>query len=211
MIRVWMDCETFGMNPLVNPLATVYMALYDDKDVFIEDIDLKVKPDSLDNMVVERETEKIHGIIWEEHIANPQTITYSEAKVRIEEFLAKHKIPKAKKSFKPCGQNVPFDVNYLKNSIFDHASWEKLFHHRYLDTLVILNFLQDLDLVPSDLGSLTSQVEYFGLKNGEFHDARADIKMTVEVYKKQRGLILGLKKANIISSVNVDLLKAVED
>lgn len=211
MIRVWMDCETFGMNPRVNPVATVYMALYTETDDFIEDIDLKVKPDSMEGVEIDRKTTEIHGIVWEEHIANPETITYSQAKEKIQQFLEKHKLPKVKKSFKPCGQNVAFDINYLKNTIFSHDEWEKLFHHRFLDTLVVLNFLQDLDLVPSDLGSLTSLVEYFDLKTGDFHDARADIKMTVQVYRKQRELILGLKRASIISNVNLDLLKVVED
>ena len=206
-----MDCETFGMNPNKNPLATVYIALYTENDDFIADIDLKVKPDNMEGVEVDTKTTEIHGIVWEKHIANPETITYSEAAKKIEDFLSKYKIPKAKKSFKPCGQNVAFDINYLRNTIFTYESWDKLFHHRFLDTLIVLNYLQDMELVPSDLGSLASLVEFFGLKTGDFHDARADIKMTVQVYKKQRELILGLKKATILSASNVDLLKVVED
>lgn len=211
MIRAWMDCETFGMNPTKNPLATVYIALYTENDDFVADIDLKVKPDNMEGLEVDAKTTEIHGIVWEDHIANPETITYSEAAKKIESFLSEHKIPKAKKSFKPCGQNVAFDINYLINTIFTYESWDKLFHHRFLDTLIVLNYLQDMDLVPSDLGSLTSLVEFFGLKTGDFHDARADIKMTVQVYKKQRELILGLKKATMLSATNVDLLTVVED
>jgi oligoribonuclease (3'-5' exoribonuclease) len=211
MIRVWMDCETFGMNPNKNPLATVYMALYTADDDFIADIDLKVKPDNMEGLEIDHKTTEIHGIVWAEHIENPETITYSEAKKKIQDFLEGHKLPKVKKSFKPCGQNVAFDINYLKNTVFSYEEWDKLFHHRFLDTLIVLNYLQDLDLVPPDLGSLTSLVEFFDLKTGDFHDARADIKMTVQVYRKQRDLILGLKKANILASSNVDLLKVVED
>jgi len=211
MLRLWMDCETFGLNPNKNPVATIYMALYDDQDRFIDDLDLKVKPDSMEGLEVSHETTKIHGIVWENHITNPDTITYSKAKEVIINFLSKHKIPKAKKSFKPAGQNIAFDTNYLKNTVFTPEEWDGLVHYRYIDTLVVLNYLQDMDLVPSDLGNLTSLIEYFGLKTGEFHDARADVKMTVEVYKKMKELILGLKRVSIISSSNTDLLKVVED
>jgi oligoribonuclease (3'-5' exoribonuclease) len=206
-----MDCETFGLDPLKNPLATVYMSLYDENDRFIEDLELRVKPDSMEGLTVQQETEKIHGINWEKHIRDPGTITYSEANKIIVSFLEKHKIPRAKKSFKPAGQNVAFDLNYLRNTIFTPEGWDKLVHYRYIDTLVVLNYLQDINLVPKDLGNLSSLVEFFGLKTGEFHDAKNDVKMTVEVYKKMKDLILGLKKVNMLSTSNNDLLKVVED
>ena len=206
-----MDCETFGLNPLKNPLATVYMALYDENDRFVEDLELKVKPDSMEGLVVQHETEKIHGINWEKHTNDLETVTYSKAKSIISEFLQKHKAPRARKGFKPAGQNVVFDINYLKNTIFTAEEWDKLIHYRYIDTLVVLNYLQDIDLVPSDLGNLSSLVEFFGIKNSEFHNAKNDVKMTVEVYKKMKNLILGLKKVNILAGSNNDLLKVVED
>jgi oligoribonuclease (3'-5' exoribonuclease) len=211
VIRVWQDTETFGLDPKINPVATVYMALYDENDKFIDDINLKVKPDSMEGMVVDHETEKIHGINWDKHVGDPNTILYSEANKRITDFLIKYKIPKAKKSFKPCGQNVVFDINYLRNTIFTLEEWDKLFHYRYTDTLAVLGYLQDVNLVPGDLGNLGSLVEYFDIKSGGFHDARNDVKMTVEVYKKMKGLILGLKSANMIAGSNIDLLKVVED
>ena len=126
-------------------------------------------------------------------------------------FFEKFKIPRVKKSLKPAGQNVAFDINYLKNSIFTPESWDKYVHHRYIDTLVVLNFLQDVDMVPSDLGSLTSLVEYFSIKMGEAHNAKEDVKMTVEVYIKMKQMLLAAKKPILAASPSVDLLKVVED
>lgn len=211
MYRIWLDTETFGLDPKKNPLATVYMAIYDDQDRFIEDLDLKVKPDSMEGLIIDLETEKIHGINWENHQADPETLTYSKAQAKIISFFEKHKIPKAKKRLKPAGQNIQFDLNYLKNTIFTPEEWDKYIHYRYIDTLVVLNYLQDMDLVPKDLGNLGSLVEFFSLKTGEFHDAKNDVKMTVEVYKKMKSLILGLKKTNVLAGTNNDLLKVVED
>lgn len=211
MNRAWMDCETFGLDPRKNPLATVYISIYDKHDVFLDEIDLKVRPDSMEGLTVDFETEKIHGIKWEDHVADPNTITYSEAGKKIKDFLAKYKIPKAKKSFQPAGQNVGFDVNYLKNTIFTSEEWDSLFHYRIVDTLIVLTYLQDMELVPSDLGNLTSLVEFFNLKSGDFHDAKSDVKMTVQIYSKMKELILGLKRVNMVSVSNSDLLKVIED
>jgi oligoribonuclease (3'-5' exoribonuclease) len=208
---LWMDCETFGMNPLKNPLATVYMAVYDKDLKFLEDLELFVKPESMEGLEIEEGSIKVHGIDPDKHFNNPRTITYSEANKIISNLLNKYKIPKLKRSFRPAGQNVQFDLNYLQNTIFNQEDWSKMVHYRYIDTLVILNFLQDLDLVPADLGNLGSLVEYFDIKSGEFHDAKNDVKMTVEVYKKMKGLISGLKSANMVTGTNIDLLKVIED
>jgi len=205
-----MDCETFGMNPKVNPLATVYMAVYDEKDKFIEDLDLKVKPDSMDGLYADPETEKIHGINFEKHVADPNTITYSQALPVIVSFFEKHKIPRAKKSLKPAGQNVVFDIDYLRNTIFTRELWDQHVHYRYIDTLVILSYLQDVELVPGDLGNLASLIEYFDLKTGEFHDAKADTKMAVQVYISMKNLILRTKNSTL-SSPSANLLKIIED
>lgn len=205
-----MDCETFGMNPKVNPLATVYMAVYDEKDKFIEDLDLKVKPDNMDGLYADPETEKIHGINFEKHVADPNTITYSQALPVIVAFFEKHKIPRAKKSLKPAGQNVVFDIDYLRNTIFTRELWDQHVHYRYIDTLVILSYLQDVELVPGDLGNLASLIEYFDLKTGEFHDAKADTKMAVQVYISMKNLILRTKNSTL-SSPSANLLKIIED
>lgn len=210
MHYLWMDCETFGMNPKVNPLATVYMAVYDEKDKFIEDLDLKVKPDSMDGLYADPETEKIHGINFEKHVADPNTITYSQALPVIVSFFEKHKIPRAKKSLKPAGQNVVFDIDYLRNTIFTRELWDQHVHYRYIDTLVILSYLQDVELVPGDLGNLASLIEYFDLKTGEFHDAKADTKMAVQVYISMKNLILRTKNSTL-SSPSANLLKIIED
>lgn len=210
MNYLWMDCETFGMNPRKNPLATVYMAVYDENDRFIEDINLKVKPDNMEGLVADPETEKVHGINFEKHIADPETITYSQALPVIVSFFERHKIPRAKKSLKPAGQNVVFDIDYLRNTIFTWEQWDQYVHYRYIDTLVILTYLQDVELVPSDLGNLASLIEYFDLKTGEFHDARSDVKMTVQVYISMKNLILRTKNSTL-SAPSANLLKIIED
>ena len=208
--NLWLDTETFGLDPKKNPIATVYMAVYDEQDRFIDDIDLKVKPDSMEGLYADPETEKIHGINFEKHIADPNTLTYSQALPVIITFFEKHKIPKAKNSFKPAGQNVQFDLNYLCNTIFTRELWDKYVHYRYIDTLVVLNYLQDVGLVPSDLGNLASLIEYFELKAGEFHGAKADTKMAVQVYISMKNLILRAKNSTL-GAPSANLLKIIED
>lgn len=206
-----MDCETFGLNPLKNPIATVYMSVYDDNDSFMDDISLKVKPDSMDGLTVDHETEKIHGINWDKHINDPETITYSQAQKLLIDFFNKFKQPRVKRSLRPAGQNVAFDINYLKNTIFTPELWEKHIHHRYMDTLIILNFLQDIDMVPADLGNLESLAEYFNVKKGDLHNAKEDVKMTVQVYIRMKEIFTLSKRAIVSASPSTDLLKVIED
>ena len=73
----------------------------------------------------------------------------------------------------------------------------------------ILTFLQDLEFLPKDLGNLGSQVEYFNIPVGKAHDAKGDVKMTVDVYRAYCKL-LAEKKDNISGVSSNNLLSIVE-
>lgn len=213
MHYLWSDTETSGKNKLKHKILTVYFAIYNDKLEFMDELDLKVKPDdckSVEDIPFQPEALETNGINLEQHINDPETITYSEAKKVIIEFLEKYKIPNKRKHFRLSGHNVEFDKQFILEMLVDEDSWEKLVHYNTIDTLRITTFLQDCGFIPADVGSLGSMVEYFGIPMGLAHNAREDIKMTVNLYrailqmmKEKKNNLSGVSEHSLLSIVEL--------
>ena len=208
MINNWFDTETSGTNPKIHSVLTAYFAIHDENHNFIDELELFLKPDN-GQVVAEEQALKVNGINLEEHLSNPKTITYSEGKKVILEFFKKHK-PKGRSKIRPCGHNIQFDKDFIiGNGILDDEEWEQYIHHNPLDTLRVITFLQDIGMVPNDIGRLTDFVEHFGMTKLDAHDARGDVKMNVEVYKKMKAMLTETKN-NIALVSGSDLLKIIE-
>lgn len=208
MHYLWYDTETGGLNYKINPVLTLYFALCDkNQDIFAE-LDLKLKPDSMDGLIIEQGALDVNKINIDKHFADPETLTYSQAKVVILDFLHKHKIAgKRGKSFQPCGHNIPFDDDFIIHHLLGDE-WRKNVHHRKLDTSSLTSGFVDMGLFPENVGSLTSLVEHFNVPRDEAHTAKGDVRMNIKVYKSMKKMISGLK-ANV-SSVDKNLLSIIE-
>ena len=211
MHYLWTDVEAGGKDEKKNPLLQVYLAIYNDKLEFLDELDLYVKPDGKEwnEVDVEQEALDVNGIDLEKHFKNPNTIAYSEANKLIIEFLSKYKIPNKRKHFRLSGHNVEFDKKFILAQLVDEDSWEKLVHYNTIDTLRICTFLQDCGFIAADVGSLTSLVEYFNIPLGQAHNAREDIKMTVELYRAILKMMKE-KKNNMSGIAEHSLLSIVE-
>ena len=210
MHTVWLDLETTGTNERKHEILTAYFTIYTQDLEFIDELELMLKPDDSNKVIIyEPEALEVTGIILEDHLKNPNTITYSEGIKKLNAFLTKHKIPHKRKHFRIGGQNVEFDRKFLSEIMSDEEGWEKLVHHGNLDTFRICTFLQDCDLLPADIGNLGSLVEYFGLPMGQAHNAKADVKMTIEVYRAMKKMMLE-RKNNMSGISDNDLLSIVE-
>lgn len=176
----------------------------------IDELDLSLKPDS-GSIVAEPEALAVTGIDLQDHLQDVNTITYKEGSEKLKKFLEKHKIKGKRKHYRPSGHNVIFDIRFVLTYIFELEDWEKLVHHRPLDTLPIVTFLQNIGMLPEGLGSLGSLVEYFDIPVGNAHNAKEDIRMTIDVYKKIRSLIVSLKEKAINANSSEDsILKIIE-
>jgi oligoribonuclease (3'-5' exoribonuclease) len=176
----------------------------------IDELDLQLKPDPGMELNVTEEALRINGINLEQHLKDPRTMTYSSAKTAIEAFLIKNKIKGRKRSFRPCGQNIEFDIKFIKALLIEHETWDKYIHYRKLDNLDIITFLQDIGFFPNDIGNLESQVEYLGLPKGLAHNAKEDVKMTVEVYKTIRKMFIN-NKSSSTGLISSDILSIIEE
>jgi DNA polymerase III epsilon subunit-like protein len=205
--KLWFDCETGGLDPKKHSLLTAYFVIYNEKHEKLDELELYLKPD-LGDIIADPEALAVTGIDIKVHLEDPRTMTYSDGYKQLVTMLEKHKIKGKRKHFRPCGQNISFDIGFILAQLIPEDEWNKLVHHRALDTLQILTFLQDVGFLPVDLGNLESQVEYFGIPKGEVHNAKEDVRMTVDVYQayvklmsdKKDGLS-GVSTNNLLSIV----------
>src|SRR5277367_5286674 len=84
-----MDSETGGLDPKKSDILTLYIAVTDEDLKIIDGLDLKLKPNDRLPICDARALE-VNKIDLQAHLANPETITYSEAKVKITAFAKKY-------------------------------------------------------------------------------------------------------------------------
>lgn len=211
MHYLWFDCETGGLDSDVHSLLTAYFIIYDENFNILDELDLKLKPNS-GEIISTPEAMKVTGINLEEHLADPKTVTCSVGGKMLMDMLKKHKIPKKRKHYRPSGQNIGFDIDYIKKQLISKEDYGSLIHHRSVDTLAITTVLQDVGILPKDLGNLSSLVEYFGIPMGSAHEAKDDVIMTVKVYREITKLLDSLKKGAASSQPNKtnSLLEIIE-
>lgn len=178
------DFETGGLNEKTSDALTLYIAVMDEEFKIVDELDLKLKPDGR-LPIAEAGALKVNGINLQEHLINPDTITYSEAKKKIVSMLKKHLKKNGRYSnLRPLGQNIPFDLRFMWEHLVPKDEWDQIVHYGLIDTKPIVDFLKDVGWFPRDLGSLDSIVNFLGVPKRAFHNAKEDTLMVVDVYKK---------------------------
>ena len=207
---LWFDTETGGLDPQQHSLLTAYFAVCDENHNIIDDLNLQMKPEDESKISVTEGAMNVNKINLREHLNDPNTITYSEANRKLRTLLEKNKIKGKRKHFIPCGHNVAFDKDFIWSQLIPKEQFEETVHYRTLDTSSICTFLKDIEILPPDVGSLTSLVEFFDIPMGEAHNARGDILMNIEVYKNIKNLV-NSRKTQMIGDSNNSLLQIIEE
>ena len=188
-----MDTETGGLDPKRCDVLSMYIAVTDEDLKIIDGLDLKLKPN--DRLpVVEEQAMAINRIDLKAHLENPETITYAQAKEKIVAFNKKYLKKRGK--FSNClvlGQNVAFDLAFIQEHIFSRQEWDSIFSYNVEDTKSSALFLKRCGWIPKEIGTLASMVEYFGIPKHTAHEARGDVLMTIQVYKKMIDLMKSKK------------------
>lgn len=209
MHQLWFDTETTGKFPKLHCPLTAYFAVCDGNQQIIDELYLQMKPDDMSRLKVEQEAMDVNKINLQEHLADPATITHSEARVKLKNFLVKNKIKGKRKSFLPCGHNVAFDKDMVWEWIMPQDEFEEEVHYRTLDSSMITNFLKDIGFFPEEVGNLMSLVQYFNLPEKEAHTCKGDVLMNIDVYKSMKSTFTARKK-DMIGSTN-SLLEIIEE
>jgi hypothetical protein len=205
------DLETGGLNKEKHTITEAYFAIWDTDWILLEDLHLLLKNDN-GEVIGEKEAFDITGINPEEHLNNPETLTYSEGRAKLLEMLSRHKIPHKRNHYRFLGQNITaFDIPFMQAQGFLSEKQTKKagIHHNTLDTTSIVTWLKQIDILPETVGSISSLIEYFELPKGTAHRAKDDVHMQKEIYIKLCNLIKQGTMANLGSQEN-DLLKIVE-
>lgn len=173
------DVETGGLGNDVS-LLTAYFCILNNKLEIINELDLSLKPD-----------DSIYKVTAEGLLVNniniveleKKAITYKEAKSLLFNFLKNNY---RDEKFIPIGQNIIFDVLFIKNTIISSGSWDQFVSNKPLDTMYIARFLKETgkyDDVKSI--SLSNLVEYFDISvPGNPHEAKYDTLASIEVLKR---------------------------
>lgn len=177
------DSETGGLDPNEHDLLTAYFAILDDALNVVDELYLKLKPDDGRAPAVTEEAMKVNGIDLNAHMADPETLPYSEAKKVLALFLAKHLVEKKKKTLVAAGHNISFDISFIQKYVLPKKTWDQLFTHRYLDTMPVAVFLKFVKWWPEEIGTLTSIVKHLNLPMRNAHNAKDDTLMFVDVLK----------------------------
>lgn len=200
------DSETGGLNPKLADILTLYMAIVDEEYKVLDEINLKLKPDS-GLPRADAGALRVNGINIQNHLADPTTVTYSEAKKAIVSFLRKHLQKKGRYSnLRPFGQNIQFDIDFVQEHLIPKDEWDSIVHYGKVDTKQCVDFLKDAGWFPKDLGSLGSVVEYLQLPKRDAHNAKEDTLMTIDVYKK----IMEIMKSKKENGSQQDLISLLE-
>lgn len=202
------DLETGTLNPATGDILTAYFCILDENFNFIEDMDMKLKPEGR-LPVADGAALAINGIDIEKHLLSPETITYTQAKEKLTALIKKYLKKKSKYSnIIGFGYNVAsFDVHWIYHHLIDKNTWESMVHYKQLDVMHDVDVLKRHGWLPPFSGSLGSMVEFFGVPKGTAHEARDDIIMTVGVFKKIKELMDSKKNGGDVVDI-ISLLEA---
>lgn len=189
-----LDSETGGLDPKKADILTLYMAMTDENLKIIDELDLKLKPN--DRLpIVEAGAMAVNKINLEKHFADPNIVTYSQAKNLIIAFAKKYLKKTGRYSnLYPLGQNVSFDLAMIWEYIIPKDEWEDIFSYNVEDTKTACLFLKRCGWLPPETGTLKSLVDFFGIAKREAHEAKGDVHMTLDVYKKMIELMKSKKE-----------------
>lgn len=178
-----MDSETGGLDENVEDMLTFYCAIFTYDWKLIDEVDLKLKPDGGRLPIVTAKALAVNKIDIKAHLEDPTTITYSEGKVKVLEFLKKYRKPGRYSNITPLGHNVPFDLRFTWKHLVPHKDWNDLCHYGIADTKSDTDALKRWGFLPQSCGTLASLVEHFNLPKRSAHNAKEDTLMCVDVAK----------------------------
>lgn len=202
------DTETGGLNPQKADLLTAYFAMVDEDYKIVEELDLKLKPNDGRLPITEAGAMAVNKIDIKEHLANPETLTYSEASKKLKAMLKRYATKKGRfGNTRAFGYNIlSFDIPWVQEYLISKDDWNDIMHYKSVDAMLAVDFLKDAGWFPPDLGSLSTVVDYFQLPKRDAHNAREDTLMTIDVYKK----LLEIMKAKKEGGQTQDLISLLE-
>lgn len=210
-LYVCFDTETGGLNENQADLLTSFFCIMDENYSILEELNLKLKPDDGRLPVAEAGALKVNKINLQDHINDPETITYSEGRKKLEVLLRKHLKKNGRYSnLIPMGYNIlGFDIRWVQKHLLPQEAWLSILHYKVWDVMQDADFLKRAGWFPSTIVSLSTVVDFLGLPVRGAHNAREDVMMTIDVAKKIME-IMKSKKEGGANGASTDLISLLE-
>lgn len=84
-----------------------------------------------------------------------------------------------------CGYKIKFDIAFFKQLYLKyHCPYDKIFHHKTIDTVSVLKFLVLQEKMPKYMESFDKLVAYYHNSVEGRHTALDDAKATAQLFTK---------------------------
>lgn len=181
------DTEAGGTYANQHSLLTAYFKIVDENFNLIKggELSLSMKPEAKkDNHTyhVTAEALEVNGINLIEH--EKKSISMSLAKPLLYNFIREHS-EDGKHKLIPVGHNIRGDINFLFANLINKGNWQQYVSYRHLDTGTLIQEAQRTGKIPRSVsGSLSSVAKHFKIDFLGAHNAKFDVEMTIEIWKK---------------------------
>ncbi len=179
---LFIDTETGGLDPEKHSLLSVGFVVWDSILGECYSAEYRLKNENYYITKTAQKINKITDFDFVDAIIPPNLIKKFE-EIKEIYFADYTAIPLA-------GHNTQFDVQFIKKMFKDnHRSFDKIFHHRIVDTYSILKFLQDAGVVSDKIDSSAQAFKFFEIIVDGRHTALGDAKATMQLYEKMIQLL----------------------
>lgn len=177
-MQLFIDCETTGLSAIKNDLITVTLGskLHGYNTFFM-------KPEG----EIEERALEVNGFTRSEIEAFPNK------NIAREDFLAV--LEECNTKITPIGHNYQFDMQFLIKFLGEE-NYNKFFDRRYLDTMIIAKFYDELFNVGIESFSLIGLCEKFDLVHLNAHSSYGDVMATERLYYKLKELFKNVCTGN---------------
>lgn len=171
------DTETTGITS-ESQVLTLYCCITNYLFDKIGELEILISYDSYN---IQPKALEVNGIDIIQHHNNPESISLTAAKVKLENFIFnKSTISGKKLCF--AGHATPFDISFLKKDFVSNFNSKFLKHT--LDTGVIATLFKQVGLLPDDFEiSLENLVKFYNVETKSLHNAKHDVEATIAVLK----------------------------
>lgn len=189
---LYFDTETTGTNSFNHEILQIAGLIEIDGKV-VEKFEFQSRPLKINT--IEPEALGVNGLTMDEILQYPEPAeTFVKLMKIFEKYVDSRKRDKtAADKFYPGGQNVDFDVKFLRSFFYQNNNkfFGAYFNYDYVDLRMIMSFLKAFSIVSlPDLKLATIANFFFPGKKFDAHNAVADIEMTRDCILKAKEIYI---------------------
>jgi DNA polymerase III epsilon subunit-like protein len=178
---LWLDIETGGLNPDINPLLSLGYMITDEDLIIFHSREIFVK--NTHNLVCDPQAMQVNKI----DLNDPRAIEPVEA---IKIFM--HDVKKffGNKRLKVGGHNIiKFDLKFLEK-FFERERMRFEYSNKVYDTMILSMFMNLFKIIKTESDSMDTLVPYFKIRSSANHSALSDVSDLVTILKNFKRLRL---------------------